>query len=62
MAKASAREQVVLELPDLGLSKAQLASLKKSFKAELVSSMPQKTAATRIVVVIIRIRRAQFEA
>jgi hypothetical protein len=58
-AKAQKRE-VVLSVPDLGLSKKQLDSLKNSFHNELVSSLGAKMAAVpRIVIIRIRIVRAE---
>jgi hypothetical protein len=61
MAK-SKREEVVLQIPDMGLSAAQIASLKKSFKSELVSSMRGRAGArVRIVVVRVRVVRAVAE-
>jgi len=63
MAKSrQARQEVVLQIPELGLSDAALASLKKSFKSELVSSMGTRPGAVaRIVVVRIRVVRASAE-
>jgi hypothetical protein len=63
MAKSkSKREEVVLQIPDLGLTDSQIASLKKSFKSELISSMGGKAAArARIVIIRIRIVRATAE-
>ena len=61
MAKSS-REEVVLQIPDLGLTPTQIAALKKSFKSELVSSMGGRTAArARIIIIRIRIVRALSE-
>jgi hypothetical protein len=56
MAKKSAgRKEVVLQIPDLGLSKAQIASVKKAFKNQLVSTMAEKSGA-RAAVVAVRVR------
>ena len=61
MAKSS-REEVVLQIPDIGLSKTQIESLKKSFKSQLVSTMSERsTARPRIVIIRIRIVRAISE-
>jgi hypothetical protein len=60
---SSAREEVVLQIPDIGLSDAQIASLKRSFKSQLVSTLGEKVAARpRIVIIRIRIVRAIREA
>ena len=61
MAKSSSRQEVVLQIPDMGLSDAQIAALKKSFKSELVSTMGGKAGA-RARIVIIRIRIVQATA
>jgi hypothetical protein len=59
---AAARQEVVLQIPDLGLSDKQIAALKTTFKNQLVSSMGAKASARpRIVVVRIRIVFAQGE-
>jgi hypothetical protein len=56
--KTSAKQQeVVLQIPDIGLSEAQIASLKKSFHNELVSSMKASSLAVRTVIVVVRIVR-----
>ena len=53
---AAERQEVVLQIPDMGLSPQQIASLKKTFKNELVSSMGEKVAARpRLIIVRIRI-------
>lgn len=59
---AQGRQEVVLQIPDLGLSDKEIDSLKKNFKNQLVSTMGAKAAARpRIVVVRIRIVFAQGE-
>ena len=54
---ASSREtrEVVLQIPDVGLSKDQIASMKKKFHAEIVSSLGPKVAARIIIRIRIRI-------
>jgi hypothetical protein len=60
---SAAREEVVLQVPDLGLSDSQIASLKRSFKSQLVSTIAEKAAARpRVVIIRIRIVRALREA
>jgi hypothetical protein len=59
MAKKAApkkKHEVVLQIPDMGLTDAQIDSLKKSFKNELVSSMKER-ATVVIVVVVVRVVR-----
>jgi len=51
---AKKRQEVVVSVPDMGLSKEQLASMKKKFKSQFVSSLGEKMAA--IVIIIVRIR------
>ena len=56
MAKAGQVEhKAVLTLPDMGLSKSQINTLKKRFKNELVTSLggAEAVAARRIVIVIV---------
>ena len=60
-AKKGGRQEVVLQVPDIGLSDTQLQSLKKSFKNELVATMGEKAAALVIVIIRIRIVRAIAE-
>jgi hypothetical protein len=48
------RQEVVVQVPDMGLSKAQLTTMKKHFKNQFVSSLGEKMAA--IVIIIVRIR------
>lgn len=54
---AKKRQEVVVQVPDMGLSKEQLASMKKAFKSQFVSSLGEKMAAIIIVIVRIRIVR-----
>jgi hypothetical protein len=63
MATASSHEQEVeVRVPNIGLSKQQLESLKTSFQNHLVSTMGEKSAAaTRIIIVRIRIIIADQE-
>jgi hypothetical protein len=42
-------EEVIVEMPDLGLSDAQIRSLKKAFKNELVNTL-KTTAGPRAIV------------
>lgn len=51
---AKKRHEVVIQVPDLGLSKPQLAAMKKAFKNQIVSSLGEKLAA--VVIIIVRIR------
>jgi len=51
--KTKQRHEVVVQVPDLGLSKPQLASLKKAFKNQFVSSLGDKAD---VIIVIVRIR------
>jgi hypothetical protein len=55
------RHEVVVQVPDIGLSKTQLASMKKAFRNQFVSSLGEKADA---IIVIVRIRiivvRAEF--
>ena len=52
----SKEHEVEVRIPNIGLSKEQLQSLKTSFQNHLVSTMGEKSAALpRIVVVRIRI-------
>src|SRR5208337_4491363 len=51
---AKKRQEVVVYVPDMGLSKEQLTSMKKSFKSQFVSSLGEKMAA--IVIIIVRIK------
>ena len=54
MAKASANErEVELRIPDLKLTKPQMAAMKKKFENEIVTSLGTKAA---IVVIRVRIR------
>jgi hypothetical protein len=58
MAKGKAtadRREVVLQIPDIGLSKTEIDSLKKSFKSQLVATMGAKKAA-RPIIIIVRVR------
>jgi hypothetical protein len=59
---AKKRHEVVVQVPDMGLSKAQLSAMKQQFKNQFVSSLGEKMAAIVIVIVRIRIVReiAQF--
>jgi hypothetical protein len=58
MANAPHQEEVVVQVPDLGLDDKQLQTLKETFHNHIVSSMGGKAAATqRIVVVVIRVQR-----
>jgi hypothetical protein len=51
------RHEIVVQIPDMGLSKDQITSLKKEFKNQFVSSLGEKRAAIIIVIVRIRIIR-----
>jgi len=51
---AKKRQEVVVQVPDIGLSKEQLGAIKKNFKNHFVSSLGEKMAA--IVIIIVRIR------
>ncbi len=55
------RQEVVVQVPDMGLSKDQLASIKKSFKNQFVSSLGEKMAAIIIIIVRIRVVRQVAE-
>jgi hypothetical protein len=56
--KAAAKQQeVVLQIPDIGLTDAQIASLKKSFHNELVTHMKATSASVRIIIVVVRVVR-----
>jgi hypothetical protein len=62
VAEQGDQHEVVVQIPDIGLSKEQLSSLKESFKNQIVSTMGHKSgAAARIVVVVIRVVRASQE-
>ena len=58
---AKKRQEVVVHVPDMGLSKEQLTKMKKSFKSQFVSSLGEKMAAIVIVIVRIRIVRQVAE-
>jgi ABC-type antimicrobial peptide transport system ATPase subunit len=55
MATKNKQQKVVLTLPEMGLKPAQMTSLKKRFKNELVESMGgvEALARRRIVIIII---------
>lgn len=57
MADKKQRQEVVVQVPDMGLTKDQMASMKKSFKNQFVASIGEKMAAIRIIIVRIRIIR-----
>lgn len=54
-AAKSTEHKVVLTLPDIGLSKAQVNSLKKNFKNEVVTHLggAEALARRRIIVVVV---------
>jgi hypothetical protein len=54
--KARKREEVIVEMPDLGLSDKQISSLKKSFKNELVNSLKTPGPSPRAIVVDVRVQ------
>jgi hypothetical protein len=54
--KPRKREEVVVEMPDLGLSDAQIRSLRKSFKNELVNSLKTPEPSHRGIVVDVRVQ------
>ena len=54
--KVRKREEVVVEMPDLGLSDAQIRSLRKSFKNELVDSLKAPGPSPRGIVVDVRVQ------
>jgi len=58
---AKKRQEVVVHVPDMGLSKEQLTSMKKSFKSEFVSSLGEKLAAIVIIIVKIKVVRQVAE-
>ena len=47
--------EVVLQIPDIGLKKEQIASMKRNFHNEIVSSLGPKLAARIIIRIRIRI-------
>lgn len=47
--------EVVLQIPDMGLKKEQIAAMKKTFHNEIVSSLGAKVAARIIIRIRIRI-------
>jgi len=53
--KGKETREVVLQIPDVGLTKPQIASLKKNFKNELVSSLGAKALARIVIQIRIRI-------
>jgi hypothetical protein len=57
MASESDEQEVVLQIPDMGLSDGEIERLKETFRNGLVTTLGAKTAATRIVVVRIRVVR-----
>jgi hypothetical protein len=58
MANAPQEQEVVIQVPDLGLDDKQLQSLKETFHNHIVTSMGGKAALTqRIVIVVIRVQR-----
>jgi hypothetical protein len=58
MANAPQQQEVVVQVPDLGLSDSQLQTLKDNFHNQLVTTMGGKSAVTeRIVIVVIRVQR-----
>jgi len=58
---AKKRQEIVVHVPDMGLSKEQLTSMKKSFKSEFVSSLGEKLAAIVIIIVKIKVVRQVAE-
>ena len=58
-AAAKERREVTLSIPDIGLSKTKIDSLKRKFQNELVSSLGARVAATRIIIIRVRIVRAE---
>jgi hypothetical protein len=58
MANAPQQQEVVVQVPDIGLSDSQLQSLKEAFHNQLVTTMGGKSAAIeRIVIVVVRVIR-----
>jgi hypothetical protein len=58
MAKKAAgqkEQKVVMTIPDMGLSKSQINTLKRKFKNELVNSLggTEAVAARRIIIVVV---------
>ena len=53
--KKNTEHKVVLTVPDIGLSKTQINSLKKNFKNEVVTHLggPEALARRRIIVVVV---------
>ena len=62
-AAKNTEHKVVLTVPDIGLSKTQINSLKKNFKNEVVTHLGGPEALTRrriiVVVVVVIIARAK---
>jgi hypothetical protein len=57
MAARKTQEEVVLQLPDMGLSDSEIQGLKKAFQSQLVTRLGAKAAAVRTVIIRIRIVR-----
>ncbi|HVF59994.1 MAG TPA: hypothetical protein VNJ70_09325 [Thermoanaerobaculia bacterium] len=51
------RQEVVLQIPELGLNPTQIRSLKQAFKNELVSTLGEKSAVQTVVIIRIRVVR-----
>jgi len=55
MAKEMKERKIVLTIPEMGLTKSQINTLKRRFKNEVVNSLggPEALAARRTVVVVV---------
>jgi hypothetical protein len=63
-AAKNTEHKVVLTVPDIGLTKAQINSLKKNFKNDVVTHLggPKALAQRRIVVVVVVVIIARAKA